>query len=107
MSRNGFRPGQPAPDPGRYEQLNVFGSPTGKVVVMVRGETFPLAPRGFRWRPLSELSVSELRAKATLHRAMAETAATDVVMASLLKLADRFDALADQREDRSEWSSHP
>jgi hypothetical protein len=98
MNRSEFRPGEPAPGPGPYEELNVFGSPTGKAVVMVRGETFPAAPRGFTWRALSELSVSELRAKATHHRAMAETATTDAVRISLLKLADRFDALADRRE---------
>jgi hypothetical protein len=100
MNRNESRPGEPAPGPDLYEELNVFGSPTGKVVVMVRGETFPVAPHGFTWRALSELSVSELRAKARLHRAMAATAATDAVMVSLLKLAARFDALADQRDGR-------
>lgn len=98
MNRNEFMPGEPAPGPGLYEELSVLGCPTGKVVVMVRGETFPAAPRGFTWRALSELSVSELRAKATQHRAMAATATTEAVMISLLKLADRFDALADQRE---------
>jgi hypothetical protein len=98
MDRNEFTPGKPAPDPGCYEELNVFGAPTGKVIVMASGETFPAAPRGFSWRALAELSVSELRAKAAHHRAMAGTATTQGVVSSLLKLAARFDALADQRE---------
>lgn len=93
-----FNPGEPAPDAGPYEELNVFGSRTGKVVVVQEGDTFPTAPRGFSWRSLSALSVVELRERAAQFRAMAGTATTEGAMKSLLKLADRFDALAARRE---------
>jgi hypothetical protein len=35
---------------GTYEQLNVFGPPTGIVVDVRRGETLPPAPRRYTWR---------------------------------------------------------
>jgi hypothetical protein len=98
MIHEEFVSGEPAPSFGLYQELNVFGTPTGKVLVMVQEETFPTAPRGFKWRALTELSVSELRAKATQYRAMAGTATTEAVMTALLRLAERFDALADQRD---------
>ncbi len=101
MVHDEFVPGEPAPSFGLYQELNVFGTPTGKVIVMVQEETFPTAPRGFKWRALTELSVSELRAKATQYRAMwPGTATTEAVMTALLQLAGRFDALANQREWR-------
>jgi hypothetical protein len=55
-------------------------------------------PRGFDWRPLSELTVSELRSKADNYYRMAATATTQQVMESLRKLADHLEELADQRE---------
>ena len=93
-----FSPGQRASAGGPYEELNVFGTRTGKVVDVHAGETFPAAPRGFSWRSLSALSVAELRERAVYFRAMAATATTEGTKASLLKLADRFDALAAKRE---------
>lgn len=93
-----FRSGDIAPESGVYEELNVLGTPTGSVIVMMRGETFPITPRNFTWRPLSGLSVGELRERASRYRAMAGTASTGHVMQSLLKLAERFDGLADDRE---------
>ena len=42
-----------------------------------------------------------LRAYATVIRQMAQNARTKVVVPSLLALADRFDALADQQEERN------
>ena len=98
MVHDEFVPGEQAPSFGLYQELDVYGTPTGRVVAMVQEETFPAAPRGFKWRALTELSVSELRAKATQYRAMAGTATTEAVMTALLRLAERFDALADQRE---------
>ena len=98
MKSNEFRPGEPVPRYSLYEELRVFGASTGRVIIVVPGETFPGAPRGFRWRPLAELSVAELRAKANQYRAMASTATTKDVRDSLLKLAERFDAMADRRE---------
>jgi hypothetical protein len=44
--------------------------------------------------------VAELRAKATEHRRMAETTRVLKIRAALTKLADRFDALADEREQK-------
>lgn len=98
MAHNEFQPGAIAPDSGLYEELNVFGTPTGRAVTVTQGETFPALPRGFSWRPLSSLSASELRARAQHYRQMAGTATTSMVMTELLKLATRFDALADQRD---------
>ena len=45
-----YRPGAPAPSTGHYEELNVFGNPTGKSVHADEGSTLPAAPRGFSWR---------------------------------------------------------
>jgi hypothetical protein len=49
-------------------------------------------------RPLAEQCVAELRTRAGDYRQMAVTATTEPVKASLLRLAARFDALADQKE---------
>jgi hypothetical protein len=49
--------------------------------------------------PLSSLTVQELRARAQEHRDMAVTARTLVVHDGLLKLASRFDAMADAKEE--------
>ena len=48
--------------------------------------------------PLSERPVAQLRARAEQYRDMAASARTLDTRNSLLKLAVRFDALADQRE---------
>jgi hypothetical protein len=98
MSNNEFLPGELAPQTNVYEELNVFGSRTGKIALLEKGVALPSAPRGFRWRPLAELSVAELRARAAECRRMAATATTVEARDSLLRLADRYDALADKRE---------
>ena len=98
MKLTEFRSGDTAPEAGSYEELNVFGTRTGQVIVMTSGETFPATPRGFSWRPLSALSVTQLRERASEYRAMARTATTEKVRQSLLKLADCFDALAARRD---------
>jgi len=98
MALSEHQPGEPAPNAGAYEELNVFGTPTGKVAVVSKDEEFPAAARGFTWRHLGEQSPAELRARAAEYRRMAQTAKTAAVMDSLLKLAERFDALAGQRE---------
>jgi hypothetical protein len=98
MSHDNFQAGTPAPYAGVYEELNVFGRPSGRVTVMDSGEAFPATPRGFTWRPLAEQSIPELRARAAQYRQMADSARTAIVADSLRKLADRFDRLADQRE---------
>ncbi len=43
-------PGDPAPDAGTYEQINIFGQPNGIRVSMDGGDLFPLAPIGHFWR---------------------------------------------------------
>ena len=48
--------------------------------------------------PLSQRSVAQLRAQAAIFRCMATSARAAVVRNSLLRLAVRIDALADQRE---------
>ena len=45
-----YQPGDPAPETGDYEECNVFGSPTGTVAHVRKGEPLPGAPRGFTWR---------------------------------------------------------
>jgi hypothetical protein len=47
---NEHLPGERSPTAGRYAEMNVFGTPTGKVVRTEEGEVLPLAPRGFTWR---------------------------------------------------------
>ncbi len=48
--------------------------------------------------PLSQRSAVELRAQAAEYRRMAESAHTTGAFESLLRLADRFDALAERRD---------
>jgi hypothetical protein len=48
------RPGDRAPTTDHYEELNVFGTHTGKVVHVKEGDPLPEAPRGFTWRRTTE-----------------------------------------------------
>jgi hypothetical protein len=66
--------------------------------VIRRRETFPALPGGVVWTPLSAYSATELGDKATHYRQMAQTASTAQVRDGLLKLAQRFDQMADQRD---------
>jgi hypothetical protein len=45
-----LQPGDRSPVTAHYEELNVFGSPTGTVVQVREVERLPSAPRGFTWR---------------------------------------------------------
>jgi hypothetical protein len=40
------RPGTAVPDAGTYEQLNIFGHPTGIRIVVADAHLLPPAPRG-------------------------------------------------------------
>ena len=100
MAHEEFHAGDVVPTSGTYVQLNVVGTPTGTAIVLDAGETFPAAPRGFNWRSLSVRSSSEPRDRASYYRQMAGTASTAQIRDELLKLAQRFDELADQREER-------
>jgi hypothetical protein len=44
------QPGTRAPVTGHYEELNIFGTPTGRVEHVREGEHLPDGPRGFTWR---------------------------------------------------------
>ena len=98
MRHDEFQGGEAAPNCDAYELLNVFGTPTGQVVVVVKGETFPAVPRGYTYRSLATHSAAELRAKASHYRRMAGTATTAAATAALLNLAGQLDAMADRRE---------
>ena len=50
MDPDDHLPGQPATCMGCYEELNVFGTPTGEVTHATEGQPLPAAPRGFTWR---------------------------------------------------------
>jgi hypothetical protein len=50
------------------------------------------------WQPLLERPIEMLRERVAEYRRMAETARTGSVKASLLKLADAYEALVRQRE---------
>jgi hypothetical protein len=52
--RQEHQPGAHAPTTGHYEELNVFGTPTGKVEHVREGERLSSAPRGFTWRQVAE-----------------------------------------------------
>jgi hypothetical protein len=45
-----YVPGQSAPASGTYEQINVFGSPTGIRVDVAHGQPLPAVPVGYGWR---------------------------------------------------------
>jgi hypothetical protein len=47
VERQEHPPGTEAPATGRYEQLNVFGTPTGRLAHMREGERLLGSPRGF------------------------------------------------------------
>lgn len=46
-----LKPGDPAPEQGKYIELNVFGSATfaSRVVWREAGESLPTSARGFTW----------------------------------------------------------
>lgn len=98
MKSDKLDPHSAAPHTGLFEELNIFGSPTGLAAFVTKGDMLPAAPRGFVWRPLQTLSSAELRERAEQYREMAATARTAVAVEGLLKLAERFDAMAEQRE---------
>ena len=52
--RQEHTPGTRALVTGHYEELNVFGSPTGKVEHVQEGERLPHAPRGFSCRHIED-----------------------------------------------------
>jgi len=47
-------PGEPASRTGEYQELNIFGAPTGWSVYAETGKPLPQLPRGFTWRHVPE-----------------------------------------------------
>jgi hypothetical protein len=54
MPHDEHRPGDHAPATDHYEELNVFGTHTGRVEFVSEGQPLPAAPRGFMWRRTTE-----------------------------------------------------
>jgi len=54
--RQEHQPGDHAPASGHYEELNVFGTQTGRIERVREGERLPHGPRGFTWRQVEEPS---------------------------------------------------
>jgi hypothetical protein len=52
--RTEHQPGTHAPITGHFEELNIFGSPTGKVEHVREGERLSDAPQGFSWRHIED-----------------------------------------------------
>jgi hypothetical protein len=50
MPYDEHRSGDHAPATDHYEELNVFGTHTGRVEFVREGEPLPAAPHGFTWR---------------------------------------------------------
>jgi hypothetical protein len=51
-----YQPGDPAPQDGQYEALNVFWRAIGPVVEAKKGDALPDLPRGFTWRRITRAS---------------------------------------------------
>jgi hypothetical protein len=54
MEADEHLPGEPARHTGRYDELNVFGTHTGRTIDAERGERLPWLPHGFTWRHIPE-----------------------------------------------------
>jgi len=93
-------PNERAASPDIFEELGACGAPTGRLVLAAKDEGLPDLPRGFSWRPLSERSLEEIRARAEEFRRMAEAATTQSVRDSLRKIAERLDNVAHRREQK-------
>jgi hypothetical protein len=52
--RQEHQPCSHAPATGRYEELNIFGTRTGRVEHVRAGDHLPRGPRGFTWRQIEE-----------------------------------------------------
>jgi hypothetical protein len=74
-------PGERASASGLYNEINIFGTPTGPSVSAERGEQLPHGPFGFGWRFTGEnKTATNVAAQAALvwpaTRARAQPAAT-------------------------------
>jgi hypothetical protein len=48
--RDEHDPTDKAPASGKYELLNIFGTPTGELVTVREGDRLPASALGYRWR---------------------------------------------------------
>ena len=55
MTDREHEPGEPVPVAGLYEELNLFGSQTGKAFEFREGEPLPRLPRHQTWRLVKRL----------------------------------------------------
>jgi hypothetical protein len=58
--RHEHRPGAAVPDAATYEQLNIFGHPTGIRIVVADAHPLPPAPRGHTWTLVDEATETRL-----------------------------------------------
>jgi hypothetical protein len=54
LRRFEYAPTDDAPASGRYELLNIFGTPTDEGVSASEGERLPKAPLGYSWRLVAD-----------------------------------------------------
>jgi hypothetical protein len=81
-----------------FEELNVFGTATGNTILLLRGEEPPPPQYEFTGHPLRERPAVELRERAREYRRMARTATTAETQEALLRLAGKFDVLANEKD---------
>ena len=76
----------------------MFGTPTGKTILLLRGEESQPLQCKFTWHPLRGRPTAELRKRAREYRRMAATATTAETQEALLRLAGKFDVLANEKD---------
>lgn len=59
------------------------------------------------WRTPTQRSAAQLRAQAAVYRRMAETARTTPVIEGLMRIADRYDLLAETRAEDERDAARP
>jgi hypothetical protein len=79
----------------------VFRTPTGNLTLLIKGEELPPLRCELAWRPLRERPATELRERAREYRHMAATATTAETQQALLRLAGKFDVLANEKDASS------
>jgi hypothetical protein len=94
MAHDDLRPLSPAPRGGLFEEINLFGAPTGVMTRVNRGEALPGAPRGFTWRPLPDVPREELLRRAESVREMANRLEISRAREALFRLATGLEGLA-------------
>jgi hypothetical protein len=86
MEVDDHQPGDDAPHTEHYEELNVFGSPTGTVVHRLQGEPLPSSPRGFTWLAIKTTNEQRRQSAANAH-ALADSLPDSADRDTLLQIA--------------------